>query len=125
MPKLANVDELLRVGEAARCEIEARRQAGTTIYVGMGTCGIAAGARDTLRAIQDELARRGIEASIEGVGCIGLCFKEPLVDIQQPGQPRVTYGNIGPEKVSRIIEEHVVKGVPVKSWVVGRVPEDY
>jgi NADP-reducing hydrogenase subunit HndB len=59
------------------------------------------------------------------VGCIGLCFKEPLVDIQQPGRPRVTYGNIGPDKVSRIIEEHVVKGVPVKSWVVGRVPEDY
>ena len=98
MPKLANVDELLCVGEAARREIEARRQAGTTIYVGMGTCGIAAGARDTLRAIQDELARRGIEASIEGVGCIGLCFKEPLVDIQQPGQPRVTYGNIGPRQ---------------------------
>lgn len=121
MPKLGSLEELIQVSAAARDEIEGRRQAGMTIYVGMGTCGIAAGARDTLHAIQAELERRGLDARVEGVGCIGFCVKEPLVDIQLPGQPRVTYGNIGPDKVSRLIEEHVVKGVPVKQWVVGEL----
>jgi NADP-reducing hydrogenase subunit HndB len=119
--RLANVEELLQVSDAAKRKIAARRQTGTTIYVGMGTCGIAAGARDTLRAITDELARRGIAADVEEVGCIGICVKEPVVDIQQAGQPRITYGNVKPNMVSRIVEEHLVKGAPVKQWVVGRL----
>lgn len=125
MPKLKNVEDLLQASEAARREIADRRAVGTTIYIGMGTCGIAAGARDTMQAVVQELARHGIAADIEGVGCIGICVKEPLLDIQQAGQPRVSYGNVSPEMVPRIIEEHLVKGTPVKKWVVGRVPESY
>jgi NADP-reducing hydrogenase subunit HndB len=125
MPKLKNVAELRQAGADAQRAIAERRAARTTIYVGMGTCGIAAGARDTMNAIVRELARLGIEADVEGVGCIGICVKEPLVDIQQPDRPRVSYGNVTPEMASRIIEEHLIKGAPVKRWVVGRVPEDY
>ena len=125
MPKLGSVDDLLRAGEAARSEIEARRKAGLTIYVGMGTCGIAAGARDVLTALKAELARQQIVAEIEAVGCIGICAKEPLVDFQQGDQPRITYGNVTPDMVPRIIEDHLIKGAPVKQWVVGRVPTSY
>lgn len=125
MPKLGGVDDLLRAGEAARREIEARRKAGITIYIGMGTCGIAAGARDVLTAIKAELARHQLTAEIESVGCIGICVKEPLVDIQQSGLPRITYGNVTPDMVPRLIEDHLVKGTPVKQWVVGRVPATY
>lgn len=125
MPKLESVEALVRAGEAARAEIAARRAAGVTIYVGMGTCGIAAGARAVLDALKAELARRQIAANIEGVGCIGICVKEPLVDIQQGDQPRVTYGNVTPDMVPRIIEDHLIKGTPNKKWVVGRVPADY
>ncbi|MCX7708033.1 MAG: (2Fe-2S) ferredoxin domain-containing protein [Anaerolineae bacterium] len=119
--KLANVEELRELGEAAKRQITARRATGTTIYVGMGTCGIAAGARATLKALTEELARHGIEADIETVGCIGICVKEPLVDIQQAGKPRITYGNVTPDMVPRIVEEHLMKGIPVKQWVVGRL----
>ncbi len=125
MPKLHNVKELLRASAEAQEEIAGRRQRRTTIYVGMGTCGIAAGARDTLNAIRQELARHGIEADVESVGCIGICVKEPLVDIQLPGRPRISYGNITPERVPQLIEEHVLKGSPVKKWVVGRLPDNY
>ena len=125
MSKLANLDELVRVGEARAARDRGATPGRHDDLRRHGHLWHRGHARDTFRAIQDELARRGIEASVEGVGCIGLCFKEPLVDIQQPGQPRVTYGNIGPDKVLRIIEEHVVKGMPVKSWVDGHVPEDY
>ncbi|MBM4458508.1 MAG: (2Fe-2S) ferredoxin domain-containing protein [Chloroflexi bacterium] len=125
MAKLQSVEELAHVSNAARNALAAQRGTSTTIYVGMGTCGIAAGARDTLRAITAELARLQIEADVEGVGCIGICVKEPLVDIQQAGQPRISYGNVTLEMATRIIEEHLVKGQPVTKWIVGRVPTHY
>jgi len=93
-----------------------------TVDVHMGTCGIAAGARDTMHAIINELHARDIEANIKTVGCIGMCAREPLVDIEQAGQPRVTYGNITADRVSRLIEEHLVNGRIVEEWVVGRLP---
>ena len=122
--KITSLEDLQRVSEATRRAIAARRATGTTIYIGMGTCGIAAGARATLAALTEELARRGIEAQIETVGCIGICVREPLVDIQQAGKPRITYGNVTPQMVPRIVEEHLIKGMPVKQWVVGRLTTD-
>ena len=115
MAKLKTLEDLKRIREEAQQTLKIRLDTGTTITVGMGTCGIAAGARDTMRAIMDELATRGIDAHIATVGCIGMCAREPLVDIQQANQPRVTYGNVLPAMVPRLIEEHLIKGV------VGRI----
>lgn len=86
----------------------------------MGTCGIAAGAREVMRAILDELQKREIEAHVTTVGCIGMCVREPLVDIEQAGGPRITYGNIKPVMVPRLIEEHLINGRIVEEWVVGK-----
>ncbi len=55
------------------------------------------------------------------VGCIGMCAKEPLIDIQQAGKSHVLYANVHPEMVPRLIEQHLVKGEPVKEWVVCRM----
>jgi NADP-reducing hydrogenase subunit HndB len=121
MPKLKSLEELQQLRERLQGEIKARTQTSTTITVGMGTCGIAAGAREVMRAILDELERRNIDAHVTTVGCIGMCTKEPLVDIQQGDEPRVTYGNVMPAMVPRLIEEHLIKGHVVDEWVVGRV----
>ncbi|NLG51701.1 MAG: (2Fe-2S) ferredoxin domain-containing protein [Chloroflexi bacterium] len=121
MPKLKSLDDLRRVREQAQSEMKTRLETGTTITVGMGTCGIAAGARETMHAILDELREREIDAHVTTVGCIGMCMLEPLVDIEQAGQPRITYGNITKDKVSRLIEEHLIKGNVVEEWVVGRL----
>ncbi len=123
MPKLKSLDELRRLRDQAQSDIKTRVETGTTIVVGMGTCGIAAGARDTMRAILEELSERSIEAHVTTVGCIGMCVREPLVDIEQAGKPRVTYGNLTRDKVSRLIEEHLIKGRVVEEWVVGRLPQ--
>jgi NADP-reducing hydrogenase subunit HndB len=123
MPKLKSLDELRRLREQAQSEITTRVETGTTIVVGMGTCGIAAGARETMRAILDELNQRSIEAHVTTVGCIGMCVREPLVDIEQAGKPRVTYANITKDKVSRLIEEHLINGRVVDEWVVGRLAQ--
>ena len=121
MPKLTSLQELQNLREKVQGEIKARTQASTTITVGMGTCGIAAGAREVMHAILNELAARKIDAHVTTTGCIGMCSKEPLVDIQQGNEPRVTYGNVAPAMVPRIIEEHLVNGRVVNEWAIGRV----
>jgi len=121
MPKLKSLDDLQALRQQLQKDIKARTDTATTVTVGMGTCGIAAGAREVMHAILEELENRGIDAHVTTVGCIGMCSKEPLVDIQQGDEPRVTYGNISPEMVPKLIEEHLVNGNVVDEWVVGRV----
>jgi NADP-reducing hydrogenase subunit HndB len=124
MPKLKSLEDLKRIREEAQKDIKVRLKTGTTITVGMGTCGIAAGARETMHAILEELRKREIDAHVTTVGCIGMCSKEPLVDIEQAGHPRITYGNVHPDMVPRLIEEHLIKGNVVEEWVFGRVTRD-
>ncbi len=121
MAKLKSLEDLKRVREEAQQNIKTRTETGTTIVVGMGTCGIAAGAREVMHAITDELEKRGIEAHVKTVGCIGQCVKEPLVDIEQAGMPRVTYVNVKPNMIPRLIEEHLVNGRIVPEWAMGRL----
>ena len=121
MPVLKSLEDLKRVREEAQSSLKTRVSTNTTITVGMGTCGIAAGARDTMLAILEELSTRKIDAHVTTVGCIGMCINEPLVDIQQAGAPRITYGKVKANMVSRLIEEHLINGRAVEEWVVGRL----
>jgi NADP-reducing hydrogenase subunit HndB len=121
MARLKNIEELKKIREEAQRELGVRRQTGTRIIIGMGTCGIAAGAREVMEAFLKELSDRKIDAHLETVGCVGMCAQEPLVDIEQAGKSRVRYANIGPESVSRLVEEHLVNGRVVREWVVGRL----
>jgi len=121
MPKLKSIADLQQLQQQLQKDIKRRAVTNTTITVGMGTCGIAAGAREVMHAILDELQKRNIDAHVTTVGCIGICSREPLVDIQQGDEARVTYGNVTREMVPRIIEEHIVNNRPVEEWIVGRV----
>ena len=124
MPKLKTIEDLKAIREQAQRDLKLRTETGTRIIIGMGTCGIAAGARETMHAVLEELNKRHIDAHVTTVGCIGMCSKEPLVDIEQAGQPRITYCNVHPDMVSRLIEEHLVRGVVVEEWAMGRVPTE-
>lgn len=122
MPQLKTLQDLTRVREEAKTAQRVRVATGTCIYIGMGTCGIAAGARETMQAIEAELAKLKIDAYVGSVGCIGMCVKEPLIDIQQAGGPHVLYANVQPDMIPRLIEQHFVKSQPVKEWVICRMP---
>ena len=129
MNRLQSIQDLPPLRESIQQALAARARSGPVIYVGMGTCGIAAGARETLQAIEQEIAKHDIPAQIVSVGCIGMCAKEPLVDIQLNGGSHVLYANIQPEMVPRLIEEHLVKQQPVREWLIcrmadGEVPDD-
>lgn len=119
MPKLRSLEELKRLKAEAQRSMRVREGTTTKIIVGMGTCGIAAGAREVMQAILAELARRDIEATVSTVGCVGMCVQEPLVDIEQAGR-RITYGRMTPEKARILIEEHLVRGNVMTDWVVAR-----
>jgi NADH-quinone oxidoreductase subunit F len=93
------------------------------ILIGTATCGRAAGAEAILRAIEAELAQRNMPAVVTQVGCIGLCYAEPLVDIIRPREPRVSYGNVSPEVIPRLIEEHLVGGKPCSDLALGFMGE--
>jgi NADP-reducing hydrogenase subunit HndB len=121
MTKLKSIEELKKVREEAKKDLMTRVQTGTRIIIGMGTCGIAAGAREVMQNVLKELDTRHIEAHVETVGCVGMCAKEPLVDIEQAGKARVRYGNITAEKVSRLIEEHLIRGQVIQEWAISRM----
>jgi NADH-quinone oxidoreductase subunit F len=89
------------------------------ILIGMGTCGIAAGAEDILVTLREELDKNGLQADIFQVGCIGLCYAEPLVEIALPGKPSVFYGNLTPELMAEIVRDYMVDGNPRPDLALG------
>jgi (2Fe-2S) ferredoxin len=117
-----SLEELKQIREAAQKMMYLRQGESTVrIIVGMGTCGIAAGARTALGAIMDELEQRNLtNVVVTQTGCIGLCDQEPLVDVIMQGQPRVTYGRVDGVVARQIIASHVVGGKILEEWVVKR-----
>jgi NADH-quinone oxidoreductase subunit F len=90
-----------------------KRQDRPRIVVGLGTCGIAAGGNKVMDAIKSEVATRKLDVDVDFTSCIGMCFAEPAVEIALPGSASVVYGGIYPDKVSQLIEGHVVGKTPV------------
>jgi len=91
------------------------------ILVGAATCGRAAGAGAVLEAINSALAQHNLEAIITQVGCIGLCYAEPIVDIIKPGRPHIYYGNLTPELASQLVEDYIVNDNPRPDLALGTV----
>ena len=89
------------------------------IYVGAGTCGLAAGALDVLQAVKEVLAAHRLEARVVPVGCIGPCYLEPLLDVQLPGRPRISYAGVDPPRARRIVESLLVRGDPLPELACG------
>jgi (2Fe-2S) ferredoxin len=120
MAGVKSLDDLKRLKEEA---IEKRRAQATSgraqITVGMGTCGIAAGARDTMKAIlevieQDKLS----DIIVTQTGCIGLCEWEPIVEVAFGNAPKVKYGKVSPKAARQIMKEHVEGGKVLSEYVI-------
>ena len=119
---MKTVADLKALREKLQSEMQERSDSGTKVVVGMGTCGIAAGAREVMAALLDEIAKRKLQdVHVEQTGCIGMCEKEVLVDVIRPGEDRITYGKVKPSDAVRIIGDHVVNGKIVQELVVGRI----
>jgi NADH-quinone oxidoreductase subunit F len=93
------------------------------ISIGAGTCGTAAGGAAVEEAIRAKLAERSIDAVVTRVGCIGLCYLEPIVTIGKAGSPDVFYGNLTPEIAAQLIEDYVVRDNYRPDLALGKVGE--
>ena len=118
MPTIKSIDDLKRLREEAQKVKELRDQTGKTqIIVGMGTVGIAAGARETLKAILTFIEEHNLpDIILRPTGNIGLGGQDPVVQVILPGAETVTYGKVTPAMAIRIMEEHVVKGNIVQEF---------
>lgn len=122
------LDELRALRERAQQAIARRQTAEGSageIIVGMGTCGIAAGAREALDALVETLNQhhRG-DIVVRQTGCMGLCFSEPTVEVRVTGMPPTIYGRVTAEVARRIVEEHVIGGRLVDDHVYDRPATD-
>ena len=126
MSKL-NRSELIVLRNEKKKEFTAKAANGETkIIIGVGTCGVAAGARDTETAFKDELAIQNISnmTVLSETGCMGLCHVEPTIEVRVPGMPSVIYGNVD-EKVAReIVKTHILEKEIVTSYVFDKPAAD-
>jgi NADP-reducing hydrogenase subunit HndB len=94
-------------------------QGNIRVVVSMGSCGIAAGASDTLRAIIETVKRDSLRnVLVSQTGCGGLCSNEPVIQVIIDDQHKVTYGKVTPEVAKRIIKEHVHGNRVVQDYVI-------
>ncbi len=105
-------------------EINRRDTDGKTIQiiVGMGTCGIAAGAKDTLDALISELSKKDLadNANIKQTGCMGMCANEPTVEIIAPDMPAVIYGNVKADVVANLVQQHLVNKTLLENLILDK-----
>ena len=91
----------------------------TRVVVGMATCGIAAGARPVLNKFAELVQERGVKDTVvTQTGCIGICKYEPIVEIYEPGKPKVTYVHMNAEKAEEVVNRHLLGGQVVKEYVI-------
>lgn len=106
------LEELRALRGSVKSDLARRDTEGKNvqIIVGMGTCGIAAGAKETLDAFIKELDAKGLADTtiIRQTGCMGLCANEPTVEVIVPGMPSVIYGNVDTNVAKKIVEDHII-----------------
>ena len=124
MNKLS-IEDLDKISQRVKRTTLLREGAGRAkITVHMGTCGIAAGARQIMNSLMDEFEKKGLDDVIlTSSGCAGLCSREPMATVEMKGEAPVKYVDLTPEKISRILAEHVVDGKVVKEYVLAKGSE--
>ena len=122
---MKSLAELKAIRDKAKAQMDIRKENpnAAKVLVGMATCGIAAGARPVLNAFTEEIAKRGLTDSVTvtQTGCIGICQYEPVVEVEIPGEEKVTYVKVAPEMVARIVNDHLVNHNVVAEYTIGAI----
>jgi NADP-reducing hydrogenase subunit HndB len=128
MPRL-KVEDLNRIKEERKWDIllrEGKHRANVTVH--LGTCGIAAGARDIMGLFMEELSRGGVyDVVVTTAGCAGMCSQEPMATVGIQNDGPVTYASLNAEKVKRIFKDHVQGGTVVEEYravIEEKAPEE-
>jgi NADP-reducing hydrogenase subunit HndB len=120
---MKSLDELKALREKAKQALEARdQQHKYRLVVGMATCGIAAGAKPIFEALK--LAAPNYPCTVVQTGCIGMCTLEPIVEVYDEHNEKVTYVKMDPEKALKVLESHIKNGEIVEEYTVNAVNKE-
>ncbi|MEA4932814.1 MAG: (2Fe-2S) ferredoxin domain-containing protein [Lawsonibacter sp.] len=116
-PKIRSRSDLEKICHQVSVNAE---ENSVRIVVGLGTCGVAAGARQVFDAMQQEIARLGLaHVRLVSTGCVGICQFEPVVEVYMPGQSRTTYVKMTPERAIRVVQQHIRGGNSLAEFTIG------
>jgi NADP-reducing hydrogenase subunit HndB len=122
------LEELRKLRESKKTDIQRREAEGKEIQVivGMGTCGIAAGAKVTLDAFINSLDENKLvdQVLVRQTGCMGLCHSEPTVEVISPGMPNVIYGNVDAAVAKEIVNKHILGHELLDQHILNRPAAD-
>jgi NADP-reducing hydrogenase subunit HndB len=120
MPAIKSLEELKRICEEALQKKQMKATVGNVqVIVAMGTCGIAAGARDTMKSVLNYIETEKLSGvTVTQTGCIGLCEQEPIVQVVLGDQLKVVYGKVNAQVAEKIMKQHVQNGQPVKENII-------
>jgi len=115
------IEDLAKIREKTRQATTLRQGAGRAkVNVHMGTCGIAAGAREIMTAVMKEIESRNLhDVIVTNSGCAGLCSQEPMMTVEMANEPApVKYVYMTPDKVKKIFDSHIQKGQVLKEYAL-------
>ena len=121
------LEDLRKLREAKKGELEKRETEGKDIeiIIGMGTCGIAAGAKESLDSFINAVDKAGLSnVTVKQTGCMGLCYVEPTVQVKVPGMPDTIYGKVDAVVAAKIVEDHIVNGKLVNNHIFDKPAAD-
>jgi NADP-reducing hydrogenase subunit HndB len=119
--KKLSIQDLAKIREKTKSLMTIREGQGRArVTVHMGTCGIAAGAREIMDTLLDEIAKsKAQDIIVTTSGCAGLCNQEPMATVELKDQPPVKYGDLTAEKMRKIFVQHILGGQMVADLVLG------
>lgn len=126
MNKIKSLADLKKIRDEKGIELQSREKGEgaenlVQVKVAMATCGIASGAKETMEFMSDALEKRGVDAIVTQVGCMGYCYAEPTIEITLPGSDPLVFGGVNRDKADEIIEKYIKSG----ELVDGIIPVNY
>ena len=119
---MMTLEQLKQIRESMQAEVNQREsgEGKIRVLVGMATCGIASGARPVLRTLSDKVQEKKLTDKIvvTQTGCIGLCQYEPIVEVLEPGKPKVTYIRMNSDKAEEVLTRHLIGGHVVREYTL-------
>ena len=115
MTKITSLADLKRIKDEVQSKMKLRENSNNPdrvvqVKVGMATCGIASGAKDTMRYFIEELEQQAVDAVVTQTGCMGFCYAEPTVEVILPNREPVVFGFVNKTKAEEIIDNYIKKG---------------
>jgi len=125
MNKVKSLEELRKMREKLHTDINVRENSNNPeslpqIKVSMGTCGIAAGAKEVMSQFIETLKEEKVNAVVTQSGCMGYCHAEPTIEVKLPGQESIVYGYVTPNRVVEIVQKYIKNGELVEGIIPAR-----